>query len=165
VQHSRKAPPRHAPPLAPTVQPLPPGARELLPKALQAAEIPRHPVVLKVPTEHAAQIPPLDLYREMPVLPAPRGDPTDRPPQPPGGGPTADHKPPRATPPTNVSQPEEVKGLWLLVPPGPAFLGKAPKLNEPGLRVVQPQAKLPQSRAKRLREPCRVVRVLEGTHE
>ena len=98
------------------------------------------------------------------MLPAPLCDPTDRPPQPPGGCPAADHKPPRSTPSTYVSQPEEVKGLWLLVPPGCAFLGKAPELKKPALRLVQPQTKLPQSLAKCVREPCRVILVLKGKH-
>jgi len=60
AQDHRKARPRHAPPLTPTVQPLPPGPRELVLKAREAANIPRHPLVLIVSPEDAAQILPLD---------------------------------------------------------------------------------------------------------
>jgi hypothetical protein len=64
-----------------------------------------------------------------------------------------------------VSQAEEVEALELLVPPGRAFLSEAPELNEPGLRLVPPQPKLPQSLAKGLRESCRIVPVLNGEHD
>jgi mandelate racemase len=37
-----------------------------------------------------------------------------------------------------VSQPKDVKGRRLLVPPCCAFRGEAPKRSEPRLRLVQP---------------------------
>src|SRR5437879_3062077 len=163
-QHSPKALPRHTAPLAPTVQPLPPGTAKLQAKVPEAAEIARHSVVLVVPTKHAAEIAPLDRHRQVPMLPTPRRYPTNRPPQPLGRGLTEHLKPPLTAHPTDVSEPEEVEGLWLLVPPCCVARRKAPKPNEPGLRLVQPQPKLPQSLSKRLREPCRVVPVLKGKH-
>ena len=66
LQHSPKALPRHTAPLAPTVQPLPPGTAKLQAKVPEAAEIARHSVVLVVPTKHAAEIAPLDRHGEMP---------------------------------------------------------------------------------------------------
>src|SRR4029453_14958124 len=72
--------------------------------------------------------------------------------------------PPLTAHPTDMSEPEEVEGRWLLVPPRCVALRKAPKLDEPGLRPVQPQPKLSQTLSKRLREPLCVVRVLKGQH-
>src|SRR6516164_11834959 len=100
----------------------------------------------------------------MPMLPAPRRHPTERPPHTLGGRPAENLEPPRPTLPTDVSQPKEVKGRRLLVPPSCTLRGEAPKLHEPSLRLVQPQPKLPQSPPSSLREPCRVVLMLKGTH-
>src|SRR5262249_46822061 len=113
----------------------------------------------------SADAAPLHRPAQTPTLPPPRRAPTDRPPQPLRCGVTEDLKPPRAAHPTDMSEPEEVEGRWLLVPPRCVAPRKAPKLDEPGLRLVQPQPKLPQSLAKRLREPCCVVRVLKGKHD
>jgi hypothetical protein len=55
-------------------QPLPPGAQKVRPKAPQAAVIPRHPVVVIVSTEDAAEILPLDRHSEMPVVHGPPPD-------------------------------------------------------------------------------------------
>src|SRR2546426_1080390 len=76
----------------------------------------------------------------------------------------SEHLKPRLTAhPTDLSEPEEVEGLWLLAPPCCVARRKATTLDEPGLRLVSRSPQFPLS--KRLREPCRVVPVLKGNHD
>jgi hypothetical protein len=83
----------------------------------------------------------------MPMLLAPRRHPTERPPHTLGGRPAENLEPPRPTLPTDVSQPKEVEGRRLLVPPGCTVRGEAPNSMSRVFASFSRSPNFPQDRA------------------